>query len=420
MSIGTIDIGNNAQIKANGGVGYSGESLTYTDQGCSGSGGGSGGHIILHSSAGVDFSAVSIGSASNSSEIGNLTDNGVVQAFGGRRGQCGGEWTQPSTVGGTGTYAFGRGGAGANGVIQIHVPNPKEDIIWHTSAAPGIAAYFDEVAIATDRIEEVLAHVSFPQSYALVPFYSASSMVASEWIDTGMAELRLQAPNSYPDWTNGNDDAELISFAGIDSGGKVEREGSEENVDRLSPIVGGPVDFAEINLYEMTISDASIVFEDHSQFLRLPSLLLGYDIYPNHFGSSAFEIVDVVYDNVFDKITFSTSNSDGGMLFVVIPGGFWSIVPKFFRVDANGVKNKLPSSSEIYFEFQGADETAPGMNIPGTPVLGPNIWTPDLSLLSGTRFLRYRIRFDADAQNLGIDLSTPLTVVSYVKIPYIF
>jgi hypothetical protein len=422
MSIGMIVIGNNAEIKANGGIGYSGESLTYTDQGVSGSGGGSGGHIILHSSAGVDLSAVSIGSASSSAEIGNLTDNGVVQAFGGRRGQCGGAWSQPSIAAGTGTYAFGRGGAGANGVIQIHVPDPEEDIIWHPSAAVGIAAYFAETPLtetSTDRVEEILAHVSFPQSYALIPFYSASSMVASEWIDTGMAELRLQNPNAYPDWANGN--AELMRFAGIDTvDGKVDRQGNQQRVGQLSPIVGGPVDNVEIDLYEMTVPDASTVFGSQTQFLRLPELLLGYDIYPNASGSSAFEIVDVVYNNVEDKITFRTPNSDGGMIFVINPGGNWSIVPKFFRIDANGVKNKLPSSSDIYFQFQGADESAPGTNIPGTPFGGSNAWTSDLSLLEGKRFLRYRIRFDADAQNSGIDLSTPLTVISYIKIPYVF
>ena len=419
MSIGMIVIGNNAEIKANGGIGYSGESLIYTDQGVSGSGGGSGGHIILHSSAGVDLSAVSIGSATSSAQIGNLTDNGVVQAFGGRRGQCGGEWTNPSNAGGTGTYAFGRGGAGANGVIQIHVPNPAEDIIWHPSAATGIAEYLNEVPIPTDRIEEILAHVSFPQSYALIPFYSASSMVASEWIDTGLAELRLQDPSTYPDWANGN--AELMGFAGIDViDGKVDRQGNQSKVGQLSPIVGGPVDVANIGLYEMTISDASSVFSTQTQFLRLPELLLGYDIRPNASGSSAFEIIDVVYNNSTDEMTFSTPNSDGGMSFVVNPGGNWSIVPKFFRIDANGVKNRLPSSSDIYFQFQGADESAPGLNIPGTPLLGDNVWTSNLSLLAGARFLRYRIRFDADAQNSGIDLSTPLTVISYIKIPYVF
>jgi hypothetical protein len=236
-----------------------------------------------------------------------------------------------------------------------------------------------------------------------------------------MAELRLQAPNSYPDWANANTDPELMRFDGIDTTtGKVDRQGNQQRVGQLSPIVGGPVDGADIGLYEMTISDASTVFASQTQFLRLPELLLGYDIKPNASGSSAFEIVDVVYNNSTNEMTFSTPNSDGGMSFVVNPGGNWSIVPKFFRVDANGVKNKLPSSSEIYFEFQGADEIAPGMNIPGTPLLGANEWRSDLSLFAGTRFLRYRIRFDADAQNSGIDLSTPLTVISYIKIPYVF
>ncbi|MFT7516458.1 MAG: hypothetical protein ACI84O_000239 [Myxococcota bacterium] len=422
MSIGMIVIGDNAEIKANGGIGYSGESLTYTDQGVSGSGGGSGGHIILHSSTGVDFSNVNIGIASSAATIGNLTDNGVVQAFGGRRGQCGGEWDSGSTRGGTGTYAFGRGGAGANGVIQIHVPNPKEDIIWHPSAAPGIADYLDLVTVPTDRIEEILGHVSFPQSYSLVPFYSASSMVTSEWIDTGLAELRLQSPNLYPKW-----DAdvvtlpELVAFRGIfPTDGEIARQGQQEKVRQLDPIVGGSVNIVDFQINEMAVPNVSVVFAIQSQFLRLPELLIGYDIRPNAASDQSFEIVDVVYDNANDSMTLYTANGDGAMTFSVVANGNWSIIPKFFRIDAGGVKNKLPNSADIYFEFQGADEIAAGVNEPGTPLLGNGVWTSDLSLLAGTRFVRYRIRFEADSQSTGISLSTSLPSISYVKIPYVF
>jgi hypothetical protein len=421
MSIGMIEIGNNAEVKANGGIGYSGESLTYTDQGVSGSGGGSGGHIILHSSAGVDFSNVSIGSAANAGSIGNLTDNGVVQAFGGRRGQCGGEWTGASNRGGTGTFAFGRGGAGANGVVQIHVPNPAEDIIWHASAAPGIADYLSQVAVPTDRIEEILAHVTFPQAYSLIPFYSASSMVTSQWIDTGVAEHRLLDPAAYPEWAADIvASPELLTFQGIrPSDGKVARQGAQA-VRQLDPIIQGSVANVTIDLNDMVIPNASVLFAAQSQFLRLPELLLGYDIRPNAATTASFEIVDVVYDSISDELLLTTPISDGAMTFAVDPGGDWSIIPKFFRIDSNGVKNKLPSTSDIYFEFQGADEIAPGVNEPGVPVPGNNLWTSDLSVLSGQRFLRYRIRFEADSNGSGINLSTALPSISYVKFPYVF
>ena len=98
----------------------------------------------------------------------------------------------------------------------------------------------------------------------------------------------------------------------------------------------------------------------------------------------------------------------------------WSIKPKFFRIDTSGVKNKLPSSTNVFFEFQGADEIAPGTNIPGNPSPGATLWATDLSTLQGSRFLRYRIKFDADSQGNGIDLTSPLPVMSYVKIPYVF
>lgn len=419
MSIGLIVIGNDAEIQANGGVGFSGESLIYTDAGVSGSGGGSGGHIVLHSSTGLDLSAVNIGNSSSASTVGNLTENGVIQAFGGRRGQCGGVWTTANPDG-SATYAFGRGGAGANGVVQIHVPDPKEDIFWHISAATGIADYLDEVPIATDRVEEILGNVSFPQAYSLIPFYSSSSMVTSEWIDTGLAELRLRTPNDYPVWAS--PDPELLVFQGIrTSDGKVNRQGGQEKVRQLNPIVVGAVADVTFGFSEMVIPNASTFFAGNQEkFLRLPQLLLGYDIRPNAVSETSFEIVDVNYDGAIDEMTLYTNNADGSVSFSVDPTGDWSIVPKFFRIDTNGAKNAIPLSSDIYFEFQGADEISPGANLPGTPVLGDNVWTSNLSQLDGARFLRYRISFEADSQGSGITLSTPLPVLSYVKLPYVF
>lgn len=422
MSIGMIILGDDAEIQANGGVGYTGESLIYTDAGVSGSGGGSGGHIVLHSSTGLDVSDLDIGTASNQGQIGNLVDNGAVQALGGRRGQAGGAYYPSSTIGrGAQTYTAGRGGAGGNGVIQIHVPDPTTDIVWHPSSKNGIEDYVNSSpgGIPTDRVEEVLSHLTFPNAFVLIPFYSSTSMIASEWIDTGLAELRLGDPNTYPDWavdTLANPD--LLAFTGINpADGKVVKQGPF--VRPTTDIVAGSTDNVVFDLNTLTISNASSLFP--SQYLRLPDLLLGYDILPDNAASSTFEIQDVAYDSLTDVMVLGTSASDGLMTFALnSQNPVWSIKPKFFRIDTSGVKNRLPSSTNVFFEFQGADEIAPGTNIPGNPSPSETSWTTDLSTLQGSRFLRYRIKFDADSQGNGIDLTSPLPVMSYVKIPYVF
>ena len=63
MAIGTIKIGSNGLIMAKGGNGIAGESTGWTYGQISGSGGGSGGHIILHSATGLDLRDINLGNS---------------------------------------------------------------------------------------------------------------------------------------------------------------------------------------------------------------------------------------------------------------------------------------------------------------------------------------------------------------------
>jgi hypothetical protein len=411
MSIGPLVIGSSGAVKANGGIGFSGESMIFADQGISGSGGGSGGHIILQTATALDLSGISIGTANTAAEFVNLNENEVVTAYGGRRGWAGPEYRSPGD--GNGTYAIGRGGAGGNGVIQVHVPDPERDIIWHPSAAAGIADYIATrpETSATKTAEDALDLIFAPRAYALVPFFSSQSMVVSEWIDTGLAELRLGDPNSYPDYADA-----ALRFSGIAPGsGLVQKTG--QSVAPLTELFTASTSDASFQAFQVTVPNASALFDP--LYLRSPEMLFGYDVLPNSIGSATFQVVDAAYTRSSDVMVLSTRVADSAMTFALDNGNpNWSLRPNFFRVDTVGLKGNLPDSSSIRFEFQGADELAPGANVPGTPLLGDNVWTSNLAVLRGQRFLRYRVTFEADALEAGIDLSSPLSALDYVKIPF--
>ncbi|MDA1259398.1 MAG: hypothetical protein O3A20_02125 [Planctomycetota bacterium] len=422
FSIGMIRIGLLGKLTANGGVGYSGESVIYTDNGIGGSGGGSGGHLVLHSATGLDVSAFNVGTAVNAGQFSTLTPPATgdpVQAFGGRRG-----WSTPndppkhgSLDDGNGNFRIGRGGAGANGVIQVHVPDPLTDIVWPAAAATGIKAYIGD-PVDTDKLEEALALFTAPSAYALIPFFAAASMVQSQWIDTGLAGLRLstnQTPGSwdYPEYANA-----LLRFAGTSTGtGLV--NATNEKVDTLPPIATGSTLAVTFDAYELTVPLASSLFD--AKFLRNPALLIGYDVYPKASGTKGFQIVGASYDRAANRIRVQTRSSDTPMSFEVDPNSpTWSIRLKFLRIETTGVRDSLPANSSIKLEFQGANESFPGTNEPGAPFPGATDWTTDLADLTGFRWIRWRMTFDLDTQSLGADLNTPRPLVDYLKLPFVW
>ena len=424
MAVGIVRIGASGTILANGGIGMAGESILYTDNAISGSGGGSGGHVVIHSATGLDLSAIDLGVADTAAEIGNLIPVQNIQAFGGRRGWAGPEYsTVPGSIpvrdDGNGTFAVGRGGAGANGVIQIHVPDPQRDILWHPSSRRGILDYLAQspTGIAIDRVEEIFGLLTAPQAYALVPFFSSRSMVVSEWIDTGFADLRLGDPETFPQYGNA-----YLGFQGIErTTGLVERSNSN-TVAALAEIATGSTAQASFDNFQVSIPSASTSFE--AKFLRLPQLLVGYDLFPDAESVISFEIADAHYNRSADSLVLTTSIADGPMVFALnADQPTWSVRERFFRVDTFGAKNRLPESASIRFEFQGTHETSPGSNVAGHPFDDPlqaNTWVSDVSLLDGYRFLRYRVTFDTDVNREGVDLSAPLPSVSYLKIPLVW
>jgi len=419
-AVGPITLGSTSKVWANGGIGYTGESLGNANNGIGGSGGGSGGHIVFHTSARLDLSAFFVGSASNASQFPNLTPVDKVQAFGGRRG-----WSDPVNApflptgsgDGNGNFMIGRGGAGANGVIQMHVPDPLTDIVWPAAASAGIKAYIGN-PVNTDKLEEALALFTIPTAFALIPFSSSASMVQSEWIDTGLAGLRLSPDQDIGDWIYPDFASALHKFLGTSTTTGLVSV-TNQKVDPQAVVATGSTTAVNFASYELTIPGASALFA--ARFLRSPELLIGYDVYPKAAGTAAFQIVAATYDRANDTLRLSSRTTDSPMEFALDPNDpVWSVREKYFRVETNGVRDSMPSSTSIKLEFQGADEAGPGLNEPGPPFPSGVAWTTNLATLKGYRYVRYRVTFDADAQNTGIDLNSPLPLLDYLKLPFVW
>ncbi len=415
MAVGPIILGPNTRLMANGGIGNGGESSlgasTNVTQQVSGSGGGSGGHIVLHSATGLDLSTIDVGTDPVNNPPAVAPD--VVQAIGGRRGWSSSDLQTGSLLSngdfdGNSDFMIGRGGAGGNGVIQIHVPDPGADIGWSPAAQSVIDDYIRHgVAggpVDVDRVEEMLDLYCAPAPLSLIPIYSAKSQFQTRWIDTGLADLRLGA--GFPDYQN-----TILSFAGIDPlTGSV-----QSTVGQVNPgaTIASGTSGAAIGSFQVSINQARSHFASSllaNNLLRNAALLVGFDFVPDTSTGTSYEVASASYNRSTDVLSLTTSAPDGAMT----AGPGWELRSKFFRVETTGQKDRLPDSAGVTFEFQGADESAPGLNTPGPPTA----WVTDLSALAGKRFLRVRVTLDMDANHSGVTLDNERPGLQYFKIPF--
>jgi hypothetical protein len=427
--IGHIILGPTAVLKVNGGNGAAGDStsggtLDGTTTQVSGSGGGSGGHLILSSASGLDLSGIDVGTAGTPGNENTFFDatspNYVMQAIGGRRGWSGSKLAATFDVGdnvpnnydGNGSFHTGRGGAGASGVIQIHVPDPIAGIAYDSTVDALFKQFITrenlDNPVDSDRQDQVLALYAMPVPFTLMPFFSPQSQVQSVWIDTGLASLRqpINGVGSFPNYGVTGD----LDFAGIDALGYVEGDGTA--VTQLTPITSGDADDLMIDAsgFGVTITFTNLVTEDIWKFN--PQLLVGCD-----FATAALtthEIVSAHLDSNGDLV-LATLVADGA-----ITAGAFVIYNKFFGISSGDIKDRLPSSSSVRIQFQGADGVSQESIEPDAATF--TSWTGESSTtfddLDGKRFIRYRVSFDIDALNQGSFNSLSRPALGYIKIPY--
>jgi hypothetical protein len=429
-AVGVIGFGPAGRVKAIGGSGNSGESTDESGSNgtisqISGSGGGSGGHVILQSATGLDLSAINVGTAGNPNIPGtffnNLVAADIIQAVGGRRGWAGSKLNiplagAPGTRDGNSTYMVGRGGAGASGVIQIHVPDPVNDITFAAAVDAQFKAYMRAVNVAnpviSDRLDALLGLYGEPQPFGLVPFFSPRTMAQSIWIDTGLASLRnpVNGVGPFPDYAHA-----VGGFEGVNAlTGIVDQTGDEVTPGAVIASDGG-AGSATIAAYEVTVAAAAASFAE--LHLSNPALLIGFDFSPNVAQAKVFEIVAAAYDAVADRMTLTTRVADGAMS--ALASANWAVREKYFRLDTSEVKDRLPANTDVCFQFQGADAIA-GTNTLNPATITP--WTGDgvttLTTLQGKRFIRWRLTFDLDSGSTGAVLEAEIPVLDYLKLPF--
>jgi hypothetical protein len=436
-SIGDIILGDEGLITADGGHGIGGESTGYTKGTISGSGGGSGGHIILATASSLDLSAIDIGSGTGNGDQDWTVEYGtdyqlpiagmyfaeVVQAIGGRRGwsmarlnrsrnESGGMYDD-----GNDTYAVGRGGAGGNGIVQIHVQDPSTDIIWPTDFDNAIRNYLhhgNPVSgnLDRDRLEEVLRVFVAPRPVVLLPLFGTQSMVRAKWLDTGLAGLRQPVITGNPSFPNYS--SQVLRILGFDTAdGAINT--ANETVQPLAEIASGPGNSLGLNTFEVRIPNVNSAFQSQPHFLLEPALLRGYEFQPDSGIGRRFRVVSASFDLATNSMVLLTEPGDGGL--PAFSTGTWLIRPRFFSIQTDGVSDYMPDSVAIRLQFQGAQESEPGSNEPGVPFPGVNTWTSELNDLQGYRFVRYQVLFDIDADNQGAGLGSSSPRLEYLKVP---
>ena len=444
LAIGPITIGPAALIRANGGIGAGGEStgeaagLGRVTQ-ISGSGGGSGGHIVLHSATGLNLSQITVGTAGDPGDPQNffnlLQRKSLVQAIGGRRGWAGSSRPAANPTSeldflngaengfdGNSDFMVGRGGAGASGVIQVHVPDPATSILFHPSVNDKFRQFMTMEdpgnPAVSDRVDQLLGLYGLPQPWALVPMFSTKSQIQSKWIDTGLADLRNPANGTgpFPDYSGAS-----LAFAGIDPATGLVQAANSLVVPGTVVAAGGGGASAFFSAYSVVISDPSAVFD--ASFLQNPALLIGYDVIPSasQLPAPGFQIVDVEYQAAPERLTLHTRVVDGVMS--TTAGTDWQVRQRFLRIDTTTIKDRIPATATVRVQFQGTEEEAPlGSGVPDPLQATP--WTGDgtttLADLKGYRFLRYRITFDIDALGSGAALGAEKPALDYLKIPFVW
>ncbi|MCP4094426.1 MAG: hypothetical protein GY747_13365 [Planctomycetes bacterium] len=435
-ALGAITLGPSTTLRVNGGAGHGGEAsyegtVSGTTTQVSGSGGGSGGHMILHTTTGLNVAAIDVGTAGDpgvpATFFDNLAGNHVVQAIGGRRGWAvstasatfnNGGATNDTDLDGNGPYSTGRGGAGASGVIQVHVPNPLTDITYHPTVDAAFKQYISVEDLdnppVSDRQDEILGLYTMPQAFTLVPFYSPESQLQSQWIDTGLAGLRTNSgAGTYPAYLDA-----LLHFDGIDSDTGMVISSANKVVagDTIGSDAGaGSATFSN---YSVTIANPSNSFA--AEFLRNPNLLVGFDVLPNAAlgNASTFEIMEATYTASPETLVLTTRVSDGPM--ALLASASWVVKSKFFRVNTTDTKDRLPVSASVRIQFQGTDAIT-GTNDPD--LSAKSEWTGDggtttLATLDGSRFIRYRLTFDIDALDSGPTVDKERPGIEYLKLPF--
>lgn len=409
-----VVFGTNGRLTAIGGHGSAGENTAGINRIGGGSGGGAGGHIVIHTGGDVDLSQVvldhvaidarggqggeganGLGGASNqetsivdedAKHIG--ANNGVDNPWEFLSGPCLNALTGELVV-------EGAGGDGGPGLVQLHVsnlagPDASHDILYPASGLQEeLLSTVRPTPFGFDRLRKKWRH-------QLLPDIGNFSQGQSKWIALGH-------PQASPG-TQVPDTLELL-FGGTDPATGLIEE-TNGTADVLPPILA-PANAIELPGLPNIAGDLLIYFDAagltgaNEIYRRNPNLLRGFDL---GLGGTLRRI---------ESASLAPHGSIEVLKVTVEPGpalplsGQATVHPRFFRVFTPGAVD-VPSGTSVRVEWQAAGTDARGNPDPWTIYPSTNTWATDPATLTNHpnnadfRFLRFRISFD-----LGNTPSTP-------------
>jgi hypothetical protein len=426
LALGDITFGAGGKITADGGSGNGGENVSGWDRIGAGSGGGSGGHIILQTASRIDLSAVpnsvvaisakggqggcGANGAGGANEDGNTTPGADARHVG-ADGGADNDNPFSESVCNTGIgVRIAAGGDGGPGLIQLHVgkvpiPGDNTSDILLPAGNTNVYSVVKPPPLGYDNIGA--SWVDQP-----VPFFGRLSKGQSKWIALGEVAT---------DPVSGNPSPIEFFFDGTDPlTGLVET--TLGTVTELDPILEPAADISAPGLPEVSMDDPRTLMFDAGEFLpndvifkRNPALLTGYEL---KIGAASMTVATASYDSALDVLSVTVESSDPE-----IPGaGLAELIPRFFRVQTNGVKDALPSSSEVTIEFQAAPRNSLGV----PDELSATAWVTDIEDLNTDpnntdfRFLRFRVSFDIAATGSSLSFNTPRPSIEFLTVGFRF
>lgn len=429
MTLGDITFGPGGKITANGGSGNGGENVSGWDRIAPGSGGGSGGHIILQTASRINLSAVPNTSVAISA-LGGQGGTGLISGGGGGADENGNTTPaqdqrhlgtsanatndNPFSLSvcnvSTGTLHRSAGGDGGPGLIQLHVgkvPIPGDNTSDIIPPAGNTSLY-------SIIKPPPLGYNNITNSWRdqPVPFFGRFSKSQSKWLALGevATDPTTGAPTPIEFFFGGTNPATGFVNSALSV------------VTPLPPILEPAGNVDAPGLPEISMDDPRTILFDASEFTaseviykRNPALLAGYGL---TVGSEKRVVASASYDSVLDVMAV-TVRSDGPTIPTGAPA---KLIPRFFRVETNGILDALPSTSQIKIEFQAAPRNSLGV----PDVANATAWVTDIGLLNSNgnnpnfRYVRFRVSFDIAATGSNLTFNTPRPGIDFLTIGFRF
>ncbi len=453
LALGDIALGPAGRIDASGGVGGGGEDQFPVRRIAGGSGGGSGGHVVLQTASRIDLSQCTSstippgglyalggqggegadarggarGGTPTTLDLDALPPNSYPSASAPCRvanGQAGYTFSNTVGDGDPANVVICCGGDGGPGIVQLHAPT-LADILPPAAVGESIFTVCKPPPIGSAPVSGVpaLSRINTPSQWdQLLPIFGRRSQAISKWIPLGAASVSSDLTASAPDPVQ-------FSFSGTDASGVILTTGSgpAAKVAELPPILSGVLAGSPTPPY-VAADLRTVVFDPTSPpigddiYLRNTALLKRFVLRLTHGVATDFEVASASYDAATHALRL-TVDASGMPLAGFLPGDAVEVRPRFFRVITNGVPNSLPDSSQIVVEFQTTTE-----NLQGDPDTGTaSAWVQDITLLDPNtganpdyRFLRFRISFDISANGAPLTFDTPIPSLDFFRVPFRF